>query len=431
MPRTVFNPFLRPSSPMKTTLATLAWCALLPVAASAATPISPTDKFAWSDTSGWVNFAPTGAGAGVFDDHLEGHVWAENVGWIKLGSHSGGGYHRYANSTATDWGVNLNGAALSGHGWSETAGWVRFDPTGGGVTLNPSTGVFDGWAWAENLGWVHFKGSSPAYNVVFTPPQEVNAVLLSATDPLQLRAAVAGSGVHLSGDGGTTWSAATTQPTDRRLKAAVAHPTTPTTLYAASHGSGVFKSTDGGANWATCANTGLNLNVYALVVDGSGTLYAATPGGVFASADCDGWTAKSSGLPNTAGTHSPTVLAVDPATPGTVYAGVSGAGVYRSSNGGSSWSAATTQPANTALRALQVKPGATATLFAASRGAGAFKSTDGGATWAACAGQPANTNLLSLAMDTTGKLYAGSEAGVFVSTNDCTSWSAQNAALPN
>ncbi|GAB4090825.1 WD40/YVTN/BNR-like repeat-containing protein [Hydrogenophaga soli] len=416
---------------MKTTLATLALCALLPVAARAATPISATDKFVWSDTSGWVNFAPTNGGAGVYDDHLEGHVWAENVGWIKLGSHSGGGYHRYANSTATDWGVNLTGATLSGYGWSETAGWVRFDPTGGGVTLNPANGVFDGWAWAENLGWVHFKGSAPAYNVVFTPFQEVNAVLLSAASPQQLRAAVAGSGVHLSSDGGTTWSAATTQPTDRRLKAAVAHPTTATTLYAASHGSGVFQSADGGANWSACANTGLNPNVYTLVVDGGGTLYAATPGGVFASADCASWTAKSTGLPNAAGVYHPTVLAVDPTTPTLLYAGVSGTGVFRSTDGGGTWSAATTQPAGTELRAFALKPGTSSTLFAASRGAGAFKSTDSGATWAACGGQPANLNLRSLAMDTTGKLYAGSEAGVFVSSNDCASWAALNTGLPN
>ncbi|WP_422845232.1 WD40/YVTN/BNR-like repeat-containing protein [Acidovorax sp. M2(2025)] len=404
---------------------------LLPVVAIAAPNISSTDKSAWSDTSGWVNFAPTGAGAAVFDDHLEGFAWAENVGWIKLGSHSGGGYHRYANSTATDWGVNLNGGALSGYAWSDTAGWVRFDPTGGGVTLNPSNGVLDGWAWAENLGWIHFKGSSPAYSVVFTPPKELTAVLLSATNPQQLRAAVAGSGIHLSSDGGATWSAAATQPTDRRLKAAVVHPTIPSTLFAATHGSGVFKSTDGGANWSACANTGLNLSAYALVVDGSAMLYAATRGGVFASADCATWSARNTGLPHTAGVYSPAVLAVDPATPGTVYAGVNGAGVYRSSNGGGSWSAASTQPASTALRALQIKPGNASILFAASQGAGAFKSTDGGATWATCAGQPANPTLLSLAMDATGRLYAGSEAGVFVSTDDCTSWTAQNTGLPN
>lgn len=416
---------------MKNALATLILIALLSTGASAATNISPTDKTAWSDTSGWVNFAPTGGGVGVYDDHLEGFAWAENVGWVKLGSYSSGGYHHYANSTATDWGVNLNGAALSGYGWSETAGWVRFDPTGGGVTLNPANGVFDGWAWAENLGWVHFKGSAPAYNVVFIPPKQVNAVLLSATDPQQLRAAVAGSGVHLSSDGGATWSAAATQPTDRRLTAAVAHPAAPATLYAATYGSGIFHSADGGAHWAACTNTGLNLNTYALVVNSGGMLYAATQGGVFASTDCATWTARSTGLPHAAGLYSPTVLAVDPAAPGNVYAGVAGAGIYRSGDGGGTWSAASSQPAHTDVRALQVKPGGGGTVFAGSYGGGAFKSTDGGATWASCAAQPASPNVLSLAMDNAGSLFAGTEAGVFVSRDDCTTWNALNTGLPN
>lgn len=404
---------------------------LLPAVAGAAPAIGPADKFAWSETSGWVNFGPRGGGVGVFDDHLEGHAWVESVGWIKLGTHSGGGYHRYANSTATDWGVNLQGAALSGYGWSDTAGWIRFDPAAGGVTLHPASGVFDGWAWAENLGWIHFKGSAPAYSVLFTPPKKVTAVLPDAANPQQLRAAVAGSGVHLSSDGGATWSAAGTQPADRRLTAFVAHPSSPARLYVASYGSGMFQSADGGANWSACANTGLNLNAYTLVMSTGGTLYAATQGGVFASTDCATWTARSTGLPHTAGFYGPTVLAVDPSAPAHLYAGVRDTGIYRSDNGGGTWSAASTQPAGTDVRALVVKPGTGSTLFAASRGAGAFKSTDGGATWAACTGQPANLDLLSLAMDAAGKLYAGSEEGVFVSGNDCASWSALHNGLPH
>lgn len=424
-------PTLSTSIPMKTSLATLALIVLLPTAAAAAGNISAADKYAWSERSGWVNFNPANGGVSVFDDHLEGHAWAENVGWIKLGSYSGGGYHSYGNSSAGDWGVNLNGAALSGYGWSESAGWVRFDPTGGGVTLNPANGVFDGWAWSENLGWLHFKGASPAYNVVFTPTPRVASVGFSAADAQKARAAVAGSGIYLSSDGGGTWSAATSQPTDRRLKSLVVSPLTASTWYAASHGGGVFKSVDAGQNWSACANSGLDLRVYALLAAGDGSLYAATRGGLFASGDCASWTAKSSGLPSSGGRYAPTVLAVDPAQSSVVYAGLEGSGIYKSSDGGDSWQAATSQPGNTAIRALAVKPGASTTLFAASYGAGVWKSSDSGMSWSACAAQPTNLNLRSLTIDAAGKLYAGSEAGVFASANDCTSWTAMNAGLPN
>jgi CSLREA domain-containing protein len=70
--------------------------------------------------------------------------------------------------------VNKDGSGnLSGYGWSTSAGWINFDPTDGGVTINPATGSFDGYAWGENIGWVHFKRTNvPAYNVAYTlPPQ--------------------------------------------------------------------------------------------------------------------------------------------------------------------------------------------------------------------------------------------------------------------
>lgn len=416
---------------MKTSLAVPILVALLPAAAGAAGNIGATDKYAWSDRGGWVNFAPGNGGVYVFDDHLEGHAWAENLGWIKLGSHSGGGYHTYANTTAVDWGVNLDGARLSGYGWSDTVGWVRFDPTGGGVTLDPASGAFDGWAWAENLGWIHFKGGTPAYKVAAAPAPRVASVIFAAADAQKTYAAVAGAGIYASGDGGATWSPAASQPGDRRLKSIVASPLDASTLYAASHGGGVFKSGDAGQNWTACANAGLDPRVYQLVAAGDGTLYAATRGGIFASSDCAAWTAKSGGLPNSGGRYAPTVLAVDAAQPAVLHAGLDGLGVYRSSDGGATWQAAATQPGNTGIRGLRVKPGATATVFAATLGGGVWKSGDGGASWAACAGQPANLDLRTLVIDAAGKLYVGSAAGVFASADDCASWTAMNAGLPH
>jgi hypothetical protein len=123
-------------------------------------------------------------------------------------------------------------------------------------------------------------------------------------------------------------------------------------------------------------------------------------------------------------------IVIDPVTPAKVYSALDGSGVYRSTDSGANWTAATTQPGNLNLKALVIKPGSPATLFAASYGGGVFISTDSAATWAACATQPSNPNLLSLAMDATGRLYAGSEAGVFVSSNDGAAWTAINTGLP-
>lgn len=122
-------------------------------------------------------------------------------------------------------------------------------------------------------------------------------------------------------------------------------------------------------------------------------------------------------------------IVVDPATPATLYAGLDGAGIYKSTDSGASWAAAATQPGNLNVRALVIQPGDSSKLFAATYG-GMYRSADSGANWSACAGQPSNLNLVSLASDASGKLYAGSEAGVFASADGCTSWTALDNGLP-
>jgi len=130
--------------------------------------IDPANPYAWAENAGWLNFRASGGHVQVYADHLEGDVWAENIGWIRLGAHTAGGTHTYANTSPSTYGVNRSGATLSGYAWAENAGWINFAPTGGGVTLNAATGAFDGYAWGENIGWIKFAGTaqnSMAYRV--------------------------------------------------------------------------------------------------------------------------------------------------------------------------------------------------------------------------------------------------------------------------
>ena len=81
------------------------------------------------------------------------------------------------------------------------------------------------------------------------------------------------------------------------------------------------------------------------------------------------------------------VLAIDPTTPNTVYAGTSGRGVFKSTDGGGSWSAANVGLTAMDVRVLAIDPQTPTTLYAGTySGAGiygdtVFKSTDGGASW--------------------------------------------------
>ena len=125
--------------------------------------IDSTNKYAWSENSGWQNFRPTHGGVTVIPTYLSGYAWAENIGWVKLGSGTG----PYNNTTSTNWGVNHDSGtgALSGYAWSENVGWINFNPTHSQVTIDTSTLKFSGYAWAENVGWVHFQNASPEYYV--------------------------------------------------------------------------------------------------------------------------------------------------------------------------------------------------------------------------------------------------------------------------
>ncbi|MBB1127453.1 hypothetical protein, partial [Thiospirillum jenense] len=93
----------------------------------------------------------------------------ERIGWVSVGSYTGGGAHTYANDGATTYGVNHNpDHTLSGYAWSPNVGWIKFNPTDGGVSIDPATGYFSGHAWGERIGWIKFAGTaqnSTAYRV--------------------------------------------------------------------------------------------------------------------------------------------------------------------------------------------------------------------------------------------------------------------------
>src|SRR5437867_6257230 len=68
-------------------------------------------------------------------------------------------------------------------------------------------------------------------------------------------------------------------------------------------------------------------------------------------------------------------LAIDPVTPGTLYAGTSG-GVFKSVSAGESWSAVNTGLPTLYVRALAIDPQTPATLYAVTD-RGVFKSING------------------------------------------------------
>jgi photosystem II stability/assembly factor-like uncharacterized protein len=240
----------------------------------------------------------------------------------------------------------------------------------------------------------------------------------------------------VSGDGGQSWSGQTVGAGS--IAAISIDPQTPSRVFAglfsASTSPGLFLSTDAGATWRP---TGfLSAGAFAADPITSSTLYACPTGypwGVYRTTDGG---ANWSQIDRLAGdVIACLALAVDPASPATVYAGTS-KGVYKSTDAGSTWTH--TGPDSTAIGTITVDPRNPSTVYAATQYGGYTntdgirKSIDSGKTWITInAGIKAGTMTAMLAIDpiNTSTLYAAGSAGVFRSLNGGTSWTAINSGL--
>jgi photosystem II stability/assembly factor-like uncharacterized protein len=258
------------------------------------------------------------------------------------------------------------------------------------------------------------------------------------SDPLTPSTLYAGTGigVYKSTDGGNRWTASITG-LSLSVRALAIDPLTPSTLYAGANGVTIYKSTDAGSSW-TAFNNGLPTSaryreaaqIFTLAIDPNipSNLYAGTHLGVYKSTDGgNNWTAISKGLPtdisNSITYTSPIfIIAIDPLTPSTLYAGTSTGGVFKSTDGGNSWTTSSSglQGSTVRVNALAIDPLTPSTLYAGTSGAGVYKSTDRGASWAAMNNGLGDLFVDTLAVDplTPSTLYAGTSNGVYIFAGD-------------
>ncbi len=225
------------------------------------------------------------------------------------------------------------------------------------------------------------------------------------------------SGVLRSADNGLTWGAPGGPLGFKIIRALWASGS----VVLASGENGLYKSTDGGLSFAAIApasvglpTSGAYLNSF--VTAGNAVLGLLNTGGVFRSTNLgDTWTASSLGLP--AGVAGASLAA----NGNTVVMGSSSA-LYRSLDGGATWSAATPPTSATpySVYALLFSGG---TLYAGTYGFGApdthglFRSNDAGTTWTRLSnGIPSNTPVYALAA-ADGRIFAGLRRGLFASSD--------------
>jgi hypothetical protein len=314
-----------------------------------------------------------------------------------------------------------------------TNAWTAIGPSGANVhavAVSPaaSTGLVAG----TTTGYATSTNGGASWNVV-TTGHETDAV---AFDPGNASIVYAGTPVALarSTDGGATYSVAIPEYT----LCVTFDPTDPRVLFVGTTNY-IYKSTDRGLTWLPAFSRGVHSFFRAIVIDPSHTnvVYATSQfSGLVKSTD-GGTTWASLVVPAGGGTFN--TIAVHP-TNSMVYAigssaivGVTivGGGVYRSTDGGSSWTSSQRDLESTSV--LLTDPQAPDTLYAAGL-AGFSSSADAGATWNTLNSGLTSTNVQALAFDPADhrKLYAGTAGGgVFAMTMGSTGPPVIRVTSPN
>jgi photosystem II stability/assembly factor-like uncharacterized protein len=205
----------------------------------------------------------------------------------------------------------------------------------------------------------------------------------------------------------------------------------PTVNAIRSNDTNLLKSTDSGSNWAA-SNSGLGQSpVSKVFVDptSAATAYAIAGNALYKTNN--GGTSWSQ--LNTGGNIL--AFAINPQSPNILYAGTSGTplpSVIKSTDGGSNWSPANTGLGSGFVSGLGIDPQNPNTLYAGTSFT-VFKTTDGGTSWTAANNGITFGNVHSFVFDGSnpGTVYAvaGGSGGIFKTTNGGTLWVRSNNGM--
>lgn len=277
----------------------------------------------------------------------------------------------------------------------------------------------------------------------------VQTVAVDLTNPLVAYIGTWGYGVYKTTNGGDNWLTINEGLTSLDIHEIIIDPRRSDTLYVGTSSDGVFKSTNGGHNWAQASN-GLPLPsmCYQLAADflEPDTLYASIARvendrwiglGMYKSTDGGiSWSPASNGLP--AGAVVDTIV-VDPTTQGTLYVGTYGGGVYngiyRSKDSGRSWVYVSEGlPHGAWLPAIGIDSKPPHTLYAGTGSGELFVSNDSGISWTGLvSGLPENLQVNSIVIEAEAgrSIYLGTTQGVFKSTDSGLTWVSANTGISN
>jgi photosystem II stability/assembly factor-like uncharacterized protein len=335
-----------------------------------------------------------------------------------------------------------------------------------GVANNPMVyymGTTGGGLWkTENAGWT-WRNISDGY----FQTGSVGAVAVAESDPNVVYAGMGehaprgvmssyGDGVYRSTDAGKTWKKMGLEGT-RHISAIRIHPQNPDILYVAAQGAmygaspdrGVYQSTDGGVTWKKMLYVDENTGCADLSMDGSNPriLYAAMwdyrrlpwqmrsggkGSGLYKSTDGGAtWTRMEKGLPKEMGKMS---ISVSGANPNKVYALIESdtekeeGGLFVSNDAGKNWNriSADHRLVQRAWYYIEVfaDPQNENTVYVLN--SPGLKSIDGGKTWTNLSGTHGDYHQLWINPRDDKNMIISNDGGAAITFDNGKTWSTQN-----
>jgi photosystem II stability/assembly factor-like uncharacterized protein len=330
-------------------------------------------------------------------------------------------------------------------------------------------GAVDGGVWkTDDAGrtWQPIFDGQPTQSIgaIAAAPSDPNILYVGSGEGLHRPDLSVGDGIYRSADGGRTWRhlgltdaqqipdlAIDPKDPNRLFAAVLGHP------YGPNAERGIYRSRDGGTTWQKVLSKNDDTGGSAVAIDPTrpNLVYAAlwqdrlgpwedknqfqgTGGGLFKSADGgDTWQRLGKGLPDTTSQVNFSIAASKPdrlyAVVGTnepgAYSSAAGLGVFRSDDGGESWTRITSDP-RPALRIgggdlpiIRVDPSNPDVVY--STGLVTMKSVDGGKTWVSLRGAPGGDDYQNIWINPTNPdiLALVSDQGALVTLNGGKTWS--------
>lgn len=324
-----------------------------------------------------------------------------------------------------------------------------FGGTGGGVWKTTDGGI--NWEPISD-GSVFGTGSVGAIGL---SDSDANTIYVGMGESAIRGNVSHGDGVYKSTDGGKTWKHIGLADT-RQISRIRVSPKNPDLVYVAAQGHvwapnqdrGVFRSKDGGKTWEKVLFRSDKAGACDLIIDPTNpnvlyagmwevyrkpwTLESGGPGsGIFKSTDGgDTWTeiTRNQGLPK--GTIGIVGITVSPANPDRLWAIVEAedGGVFRSDNGGKTWTR-TNEQRNLRQRAwyysrIYADPKNADTVYVLNTGF--YRSNDGGRTFSGIGVPHGDNHDLWIAPDDPNRMIESNDGGANVSFNAGRSWSEQD-----